>query len=205
MASAFIPRWSASSGSTRTACWPSSTAAATTIRACRTSRRWGSGTPGVPNGGEPLGWLGRLADERYDASTRNLIVNLGNVPVARRAKRPALAARLRRSGPLPPRGHRQREAGARRTEPAESDVERDARVPGVDGRERHRKLRLRAPGVGQLSHAGGLRARRRTGRQPPAGRGAHRRRDADAPVLRHLLRATRSTPTCSRRISTAGC
>jgi uncharacterized protein (DUF1501 family) len=33
---------------------------------------------GVPNGGEPLGWLGRLADETYDASTRNLIVNLGN-------------------------------------------------------------------------------------------------------------------------------
>ena len=33
---------------------------------------------GVPNGGETLGWLGRLADRRYDASTRNLIVNLGN-------------------------------------------------------------------------------------------------------------------------------
>ena len=70
---------------------------------------------GVPNGGEPLGWLGRLADERYDASTRNVIVNLGNVPVARRAERPALAARVRRSGALPPRGHRRREAGARRS------------------------------------------------------------------------------------------
>ena len=33
---------------------------------------------GVPNGGEPLGWLGRLADERYDASTRNVMVDLGN-------------------------------------------------------------------------------------------------------------------------------
>lgn len=32
---------------------------------------------GVPNGGEPLGWLGRLADQTYDASTRNVIVNLG--------------------------------------------------------------------------------------------------------------------------------
>jgi uncharacterized protein (DUF1501 family) len=32
----------------------------------------------VPNGGETLGWLGRLADETYDASTRNLIVDLGN-------------------------------------------------------------------------------------------------------------------------------
>jgi uncharacterized protein (DUF1501 family) len=33
---------------------------------------------GVPNGGEALGWLGRLADRRYDRHARNLIVNLGN-------------------------------------------------------------------------------------------------------------------------------
>jgi uncharacterized protein (DUF1501 family) len=33
---------------------------------------------GVPNGGEPLGWLGRLADHSYDKAKRNLIVNLGN-------------------------------------------------------------------------------------------------------------------------------
>jgi uncharacterized protein (DUF1501 family) len=32
----------------------------------------------VPNGGEPLGWLGRLADHTYDNATRNMIVNLGN-------------------------------------------------------------------------------------------------------------------------------
>jgi uncharacterized protein (DUF1501 family) len=32
---------------------------------------------GVPNGGESLGWLGRLADRTYDAHTRNMIVNLG--------------------------------------------------------------------------------------------------------------------------------
>ena len=72
---------------------------------------------GVPNGGEPLGWLGRLADERYDAATRNLIVNLGNSQ--------SLAVRSGRHsplvfddpGPLPPRRHRRREAGARRTEP----------------------------------------------------------------------------------------
>src|SRR5262245_50017334 len=32
---------------------------------------------GVPNGGETLGWLGRLADQRYEASTRNVIVDLG--------------------------------------------------------------------------------------------------------------------------------
>jgi uncharacterized protein (DUF1501 family) len=32
---------------------------------------------GVPNGGEPLGWLGRLADRTFDARARNTIVNLG--------------------------------------------------------------------------------------------------------------------------------
>jgi uncharacterized protein (DUF1501 family) len=32
---------------------------------------------GVPNGGETLGWIGRLADRRYDSSRRNVIVNLG--------------------------------------------------------------------------------------------------------------------------------
>jgi uncharacterized protein (DUF1501 family) len=33
---------------------------------------------GVPNGGETLGWIGRLADETLDAGQRNTIVNLGN-------------------------------------------------------------------------------------------------------------------------------
>jgi len=33
---------------------------------------------GVPNGGESLGWLGRLADRTYETSTQNVIVNLGN-------------------------------------------------------------------------------------------------------------------------------
>ncbi len=33
---------------------------------------------GVPNGGETLGWLGRLADHSYDQQTRNMIVNVGN-------------------------------------------------------------------------------------------------------------------------------
>jgi uncharacterized protein (DUF1501 family) len=47
---------------------------------------------GVPNGGEPLGWLGRLADNRYDASTRNVIVNLGNTQ--------SLAVRSRQHSPL---------------------------------------------------------------------------------------------------------
>jgi hypothetical protein len=32
---------------------------------------------GVPNGGETLGWLGRLADDHYNPGTRNAIVNIG--------------------------------------------------------------------------------------------------------------------------------
>src|ERR1051326_2556548 len=33
---------------------------------------------GVPNGGEALGWLGRLADGRCPGTTDNVIVNIGN-------------------------------------------------------------------------------------------------------------------------------
>ena len=73
---------------------------------------------GVPNGGEPLGWLGRLADESYDAATRNVIVNLGNSQSLAVRSRAAFAARVRRSRPVPPRGNRRREAGARGAEPA---------------------------------------------------------------------------------------
>lgn len=47
---------------------------------------------GVPNGGEPLGWLGRLADEGYDGATRNVIVNLGTSQ--------SLAVRSGRHAPL---------------------------------------------------------------------------------------------------------
>jgi len=32
---------------------------------------------GVPNAGEPLGWLGRVADDHLNPATRNLIVNIG--------------------------------------------------------------------------------------------------------------------------------
>lgn len=47
---------------------------------------------GVPNGGEPFGWLGRLADETYDKGKRNLIVNLGTSQ--------SLAVRSRQHSPL---------------------------------------------------------------------------------------------------------
>jgi len=57
---------------------------------------------GVPNGGEPLGWLGRLADQTYAPSARNVIVNLGNSQ--------SLAVRSRKHSPLvfqdPARFHR---------------------------------------------------------------------------------------------------
>jgi uncharacterized protein (DUF1501 family) len=47
---------------------------------------------GVPNSGEPLGWLGRVADAEYDPATHNVIVNIGNSE--------SLAVRSRRHSPL---------------------------------------------------------------------------------------------------------
>lgn len=47
---------------------------------------------GVPNGGESLGWLGRVADAGYDPSTHNVIVNIGNSQ--------SLAVRSGRHSPL---------------------------------------------------------------------------------------------------------
>ena len=47
---------------------------------------------GVPNAGEALGWIGRLADEGYDSATNNVIVNIGNSQ--------SLAVRSRRHSPL---------------------------------------------------------------------------------------------------------
>ena len=48
---------------------------------------------GVPNGGEPLGWLGRLADGVYDHDAQgNIIVNIGT--------RQSLAVRARNHQPL---------------------------------------------------------------------------------------------------------
>jgi uncharacterized protein (DUF1501 family) len=47
---------------------------------------------GAPNTGEPLGWIGRLADAGYDAASRNVIVNIGNAQ--------SLAVRSGRHSPL---------------------------------------------------------------------------------------------------------
>jgi uncharacterized protein (DUF1501 family) len=59
---------------------------------------------GVPNGGDAFGWIGRLADERYDSATRNVIVNLGTsqAPAVRSGRHSPLVfddpARFRREG-----------------------------------------------------------------------------------------------------------
>ena len=59
---------------------------------------------GIPNGGEPLGWLGRVADQAYSADTRNVIVNLGtsqSLAVRSRLHSPLVfddPARFRREG-----------------------------------------------------------------------------------------------------------
>ncbi len=76
---------------------------------------------GVPNGGEPLGWLGRLADHSYQPSTRNVIVDLGNSQslAVRSGKHSPLVfedpARFRRDG-----SDAQKEALAALSQPATS-------------------------------------------------------------------------------------
>jgi len=47
---------------------------------------------GVPNAGEPLGWLGRVADDHLDPRSRNLIVNVGTTQ--------SLAVRSAKHSPL---------------------------------------------------------------------------------------------------------
>jgi len=59
---------------------------------------------GVPNGGDAFGWVGRIADAKYDAGTRNVIVNLGTsqAPAVRSEHHSPLVfddpARFRRDG-----------------------------------------------------------------------------------------------------------
>ena len=160
---------------------------------------------GAPNTGESLGWLGRLADATYDPSTRNMIVNLGTAQ--------SLAVRSQRHSPLvfddPSRFRREGSDDEKRAIVALSQqaptIQRDARFPDRDRRERGRELRLRAPGVGRVPDAGRLRHRRRAGRQPPARRGAHRRRHAHAVCTTSPTRGTPSTRTSSRPTCIADC
>jgi uncharacterized protein (DUF1501 family) len=67
---------------------------------------------GVPNGGEPLGWLGRVADAVYDHDAQgNSIVNIGTRQVAGGAGPPPPAARLQRPTQLSPGRLRRGKAG----------------------------------------------------------------------------------------------
>src|SRR5262249_38847940 len=59
------------------------------LSCCASSRRRPAGGRA---GGEPLGWLGRLADDHLDPATRNLIVNIGTSQ--------SLAVRSGRHSPL---------------------------------------------------------------------------------------------------------
>jgi uncharacterized protein (DUF1501 family) len=62
---------------------------------------------GVPNGGETLGWIGRLADDHYNPATKNMIVNIGlsqSLAVRSGAHSPLVfddPARFRREGTEP--------------------------------------------------------------------------------------------------------
>ena len=71
---------------------------------------------GVPNGGEPLGWLGRLADAGYDPATQQHDRQPRKLAVARGAEPQAFAARVRRSRTFPARRHGRRETGPGRAE-----------------------------------------------------------------------------------------
>ena len=112
---------------------------------------------------------------RYDPSSATSIVNIGSSQ--------SLAVRSRDHSPLvfddPARFRREGTDAEKRAlaglSSARATTNADARVPRLDRAERDRELGLRSPGLGQLSHAGGLRHRRRVGRQPPASRGADRR------------------------------
>ena len=141
---------------------------------------------GVPNGGEPLGWLGRLADETYDATTRNVIVNLGNSQslAVRSAQHSPLVfddpARFRREGT-----DDEKQALAELSQPRTTTNATLEFLASTAQNATESSDFVRQASAG-YQHAGGLRRRRRPRRQPPARRRAHRRRHADAAVLRHL-------------------
>ena len=186
MGLASIPRWSASSGSTRTACWPWCTAAATTIRACRISRRWGSGTRECQTAASRSGGLGGWRTNATTPSTRNVIVNLGNSQ--------SLAVRSGRHSPLV---FDDPAASAARARRAEKQVLAGLSQRGPPRTPRSSSWRRRLQNATESSDfvrqaTASYRTTvdygrwRRTGRQPPARRGAHCRGNADAPVLRHL-------------------
>ena len=141
---------------------------------------------GVPNGGDPLGWLGRLADETYDTKTRNVIVNLGNSQslAVRSAQHSPLVfddpARFRREG-----ADEEKRALAELSQPrttTNATLEFLAST-AQNATESSDFVRQASAGYRTPVDYG---SRRRPRRQPPARGIAHRGRHADAAVLRHL-------------------
>ena len=204
-ASASIPRWSASSASTRTAMLGVVHGCGYDHPSLSHFSSMGFWHTGVPNGGEPLGWLGRLADETYHAATQNMIVNLGNSQslAVRSAQHSPLVfddpARFRREGT-----DDEKQALAELSQPRDDD-ECHARVP----RRRRRRTRPTAR-TSCARHPPSYRRRWTTApaaaspaissASPRSSPPACRRASTTSPT-----RATRSTPTCSRPTSTAGC
>ena len=105
---------------------------------------------GVPNAGEPLGWLGRLADDHLDPASTQSDRQHRHVAVARRPQRESthrscstIRPRFRRDG-TDDEKHVLAAVGRVRTP---QSCELDARLPLGHGAKRRRQLRLRPPGV----------------------------------------------------------
>ena len=138
---------------------------------------------GVPNGGEPLGWLGRLADGVYDHDAQgNKIVNIGT--------RQSLAVQARRHQPLvfnDPRSFRrvgsETEKQAIERVAAEGAGKTRPGVPGVHRGQCGQERPVRPGRRRGVPHPGRLRDRRAVAAVATGG-GADSRGDADAALLR---------------------
>ena len=158
---------------------------------------------GIPNSGEPLGWLGRLADEGYDAATRNVIVNVGSS-----SRRPCAAGDTRRSSSTIPRASavtgRSRTACAQRNESDADDDECHAGVLGTTARNAtassdfvRQATSSYQTSVDYGAGGGSPATCRRSRRSSPPG--------CARASTTSAMRETPSTRTCSRPTSTAGC
>ena len=161
---------------------------------------------GVPNGGEPLGWLGRLADERYAQSD----AQPDRQPRQRRSRSRCAAARTRRSCSTIPRASAARAPTRRRARWQQLSQPRDAR--------RTRRSSSSPSTAHNATESSDFVRQASAGYRTPVdygiggGLGGNLQRvaaliAAGMPTRLYYVsyRATRSTPTCSRRTCTAGC
>ena len=125
--------------------------------------------------------------------------------VARRAQRPPLAARVRRSRALPPRGHRRGEEHAGAVEPAaarrRTRCSSSCRRPRTTPPKAPTSCARRRPAIARRWTTASAAAWAAT---CSASRRSSPRRCRRGSTT-SATPATRSTPTCSRRICTAGC